>query len=110
MASTEYDHCKNCLHFINGNFCKHRQQETNKKGWCGDQIRRSPLDVNDIAVEYEYRRDHIILEMSGKNPRPIEDVLKGAGWDGVERLKQGKFPEDNNEGEGDVKSNLQSNR
>ena len=32
--------------------------------------------------------------MQGKKVRPIEDVLYENGWDGTERLKQDKFPED----------------
>jgi hypothetical protein len=94
MASTEYDHCFNCLFFANNNFCSNHKKEVSKKAWCADQVRRNNFDANDIAVEYEIRRDHILFEMQGKKVRPIEDILKGMGWDGTERLKQGKWPEE----------------
>lgn len=98
MASNEYSHCNNCLYWDKEEqFCKKHQSSITKKGWCGEHIEKNPLDANDIGVEYRIRRDHIIMEMSGQKVNPIEDVLKKFGWDGTERLKQGKFPEDKDE-------------
>ena len=95
MASTEYDHCKNCFYWDKEKqFCDNLKESVSKKGWCGEHFRKDTLDANDIAVEYDIRTDHMLLEMSGRKVNPIEDVLKNMGWDGVERLKQGKFPED----------------
>ncbi len=99
MASNEYSHCNNCLHWDKENlFCNKHENMATKKGWCGEHIERNPLDANDIGVEYRLRRDHIMLEMQhGKdNVKPVEDLLKSFGWDGVERLKQGKWPEEQN--------------
>lgn len=97
MASTEYSHCNNCLFFDGKNKCSRQPKEVDKKCWCGEHVTKNPLDANDIAVEYEIRRDHTIMKMQGNKVKPIEDVLKKFGWDGTERLKQGKFPEDKDE-------------
>mgnify|MGYP003635229226 CR=1 FL=1 len=104
MASHEYAHCDNCIRFHKPNSegigeCSSelvKADKTNKKGWCGDHFDKDPLNANIISVEYTLRRDHILLELQhGKDRvKPVEELLKSFGWDGVERIKMGKWPED----------------
>lgn len=97
MANHEYAHCDNCLFFDGKSKCSKQSKEVDRKCWCEQHVDKDPLNANYISVEYTLRRDHIMLEMQhGKdNVKPIEEVLKAFGWDGTERLKQGKWPEEN---------------
>ena len=90
MSFTEYDHCRNCLYLSGDSVCNKHNTRTSVKNWCEKHIRKDPLDVNDMAVECEYRTTHAIAEAQGREVKPIEDVLYKNGWDGIERLKNQK--------------------
>lgn len=105
MASHEFAHCDNCLFFDRNKsdsskgLCvrdKDDHQEVSKKLWCGSHQDKDPLDANSISIEYGLRRDHIMLEMQygADKVKPIGDLLRSFGWDGVERVKVGKWPEE----------------
>lgn len=105
MANHEFAHCDNCLYFKRDELdksigiCSNKivmSEEVSKKGWCGQHKDIDPLNANIISVEYTLRRDHIMLELQhGKeNVKPVEELLKCYGWDGTERIKAGKWPEE----------------
>lgn len=107
MASTEYDNCFNCKRF-NGERCSRLDAIVSKKGWCAQHDRERPHDINTIAVEYENRRDfHMYQAMSQvKEGVTVEKYLTMLGWDGIERVRAGKFPEESDK----VECHLQCSR